>query len=125
MEDNSLRLFEKRVIRRLFGPKTEEVIGRCRKLHKGGFHEGHCSANIITMITTSRMRLTGTVACVGENANTRVFSRNPRRKWPSRKASVLLGILKRIFGSLRNRIGSEELTHVRGDGAIAGLLWTW
>lgn len=66
MEDNSLRLFENRAIRRLFGPKREEVTGRCRKLHKGELHERHCPPNVITIITNRRTRLTGTVASVAK-----------------------------------------------------------
>jgi hypothetical protein len=32
-EEHRLRVFENRVLRRIFGPKRDEVMGRCRKLH--------------------------------------------------------------------------------------------
>jgi hypothetical protein len=36
-EDHRLRVFENRVLRRIFGPKRDEVTGECRKLHNGSF----------------------------------------------------------------------------------------
>jgi hypothetical protein len=38
MEEHRLRLFENRVLRRIFGPIRDEVIGGCRKLHNEEFH---------------------------------------------------------------------------------------
>jgi hypothetical protein len=37
-EEHQLRLFENRVLRRIFGPKRDEVMGEWRKLHKGELH---------------------------------------------------------------------------------------
>jgi hypothetical protein len=42
-EEHRLRVFENRVLRRIFGPKTEEVIGGWRKLHKEEHHNLYSS----------------------------------------------------------------------------------
>jgi hypothetical protein len=51
-----MRVFENRVLRRIFGPKRNEVTGDCRKLHNEEFHSLYSSANIIIMIKSRRMR---------------------------------------------------------------------
>jgi hypothetical protein len=45
-----LRVFEHRVLRRIFGPKTAEVTGDWRKLHNEELHNLYSSPNIIRMI---------------------------------------------------------------------------
>jgi hypothetical protein len=59
-EEHSLRVFENRVLRRIFGTKTDEVTGDWRKLHNL-----FSSPNIIRMINSRRMRWTGHVARMG------------------------------------------------------------
>jgi hypothetical protein len=54
-EQHRLRVFENRVLRRIFGPKREEVTGGLRKLHNEELHNLYSSPRIIRMIT-SRMR---------------------------------------------------------------------
>jgi hypothetical protein len=54
------------VLRRIFGPKREEVAG---KLHNEEFHNLYSSSNIIRMIKSKRMRWTGHVARMGEKRN--------------------------------------------------------
>jgi hypothetical protein len=44
-------LFENRVLRRIFGRKSDEVIRGCRKLHNEEFHNLNPSPNIIRMMT--------------------------------------------------------------------------
>jgi hypothetical protein len=53
---------EKRVLRRIFGPKREEVVGGWRRLHNEELHSLYASANIIRVIKL-RMRWAGYVAC--------------------------------------------------------------
>jgi hypothetical protein len=56
--EDSVRIFENRVFKRLFGPKGEEVTARCWKWPKEKIHKVYCSPSIITVIRTRKMRLT-------------------------------------------------------------------
>jgi hypothetical protein len=49
-------VFENRVLRRMFGPKRNEVTGEWRKLHKKELHDLYSSPSIIRMIKSKRMR---------------------------------------------------------------------
>jgi hypothetical protein len=51
-----LKVFENRVLRRIFGPKREEVSGGWRRLHNEELHNLYASPNIIRVIKTRRMR---------------------------------------------------------------------
>jgi hypothetical protein len=55
-------VFENRVLRRIFGPKRDEVTGDLRKLHNEELHNLYSSPNIIRMIKSRRMRLAGHVS---------------------------------------------------------------
>jgi hypothetical protein len=57
-------VFENRVLRRIFGPKRDEVTGGCRRLHKDELHNVH-SSNINRMMKSRSMRLAGHVARMG------------------------------------------------------------
>jgi hypothetical protein len=63
-EEHSLRVFENRVLRRIFGPKKNEVTGDWRKLHNEKFHNLYSSPSIIRMIKSRRMRWAGHLACM-------------------------------------------------------------
>jgi hypothetical protein len=56
MEEHRLRVFENRVLRRIFGPKRDEVPGEWRKLHIEELHILYFSPNTIRQIKSSRMR---------------------------------------------------------------------
>jgi hypothetical protein len=60
-EEHRLRVFENRVLRKIFGPKTEED-GSWRKLHNDELHDLYCSPNIVRVIKSRRMRWAGHVA---------------------------------------------------------------
>jgi hypothetical protein len=64
-EEHRLRMFENRVLRRIFGPKRDEVTGGWRKLHNEELHNFYSLSGIIRMIKSSRMRLAGHVARMG------------------------------------------------------------
>jgi hypothetical protein len=55
-EEHRLRVFENKVLRRIFGPKRNEVTGGWRKLHNEGLHNLYSSPNIIRMIKSRRMK---------------------------------------------------------------------
>jgi hypothetical protein len=79
-EERRVRVFENRVLSRLFGPKRDEVIGDWRKLHNE-LHKVNCSPNIIRMIKSRRMRWGRNVARNGERSNAcRVLVGKPKRK---------------------------------------------
>jgi hypothetical protein len=60
-EEHRLRLFQNRVLRRIFGPKRDEVTGGRRKLHNEELHNFYSSPNIIKMIKSRRIRWVGHV----------------------------------------------------------------
>jgi hypothetical protein len=61
-------MFENRVLRRLFGPKRDEVTGEWRKLHNGELHDLYSSLSIIRIMKSRRMRWAGHVARMGEKS---------------------------------------------------------
>jgi hypothetical protein len=68
-EEHRLRVFENRVLRRIFGPKRDEVKGEWRKLHNEELHNLYSSPNIIRTIKSRRMRWARHVARMGEKRN--------------------------------------------------------
>jgi hypothetical protein len=59
-------VFENGVLRRIFGPKRDEVIWKWRKLHNEELNDLYSSPNIIRMIKSRRMRWPGHVAHMGK-----------------------------------------------------------
>jgi len=59
---NRLEVCDEKVLRRIFGPKKQEVTG-WRKLHNEEFHNFQSSSDIVTMIKSSRFRWAGYAAC--------------------------------------------------------------
>jgi hypothetical protein len=55
-EEHRLRVFENRVLRRIFGPKRDEIMGEWRKLHKNELHALYSSPSIMRIIKSRRMR---------------------------------------------------------------------
>jgi hypothetical protein len=62
-------VFENRVLRRIFGPKRDEVTGEWRKLHNEELRDFYSSPSIIGIIKSRGMRWTGHVARLGEKRN--------------------------------------------------------
>jgi hypothetical protein len=69
-EEHILRVFENRVLRRIFGPKRDEVMGEWRKLHNEELHDLYSSPSVIRIMKLWRMRWVGHVARMGEKRNT-------------------------------------------------------
>jgi hypothetical protein len=65
-EECRLSVFENRVLRRIFGPKRDEVTGEWRRLHNKELHALYSLTNIIWVIKSRRLRWAGHVACMGE-----------------------------------------------------------
>jgi hypothetical protein len=89
-EEHRLRIFENRVLRRIFGPKREEN-GSMKTLHNDELHSLYSSPNIVMMIKSRRMRWAEHVALMGEGRGVyrilvgrpegkRLLGR-PRRSW--------------------------------------------
>jgi hypothetical protein len=64
-EEHRLSVFENRVLRRIFGPKRDEVTGEWRKLHNEELRDLYSSPSIIRIIKSRRMRWAGHVARMG------------------------------------------------------------
>ena len=61
-----LRVFENRVLRRVFGPKRDEVTGEWRKLHNEELSDLYSLPNIVWVVKSRRMRWAGHVVRIGE-----------------------------------------------------------
>ena len=64
-EERRLRVFENRMLRRIFGHRREEVTEEWRKLHTEELNDLYSAPNIIRVIKSRRMRLEGRVARMG------------------------------------------------------------
>jgi hypothetical protein len=100
-EEHRLRVFENRVLWRIFGPKRDEVAGKWRKLHSEELHILYSSQNIIRQIKSRRMRWARHVARMGEERNV---------------CSVLMGKPLEYQG-VDGRMGSEWIL-----GRLAGVV---
>jgi hypothetical protein len=82
-KEHRLRVFENRVLRRIFGPTRYEVTGEWRRLHSGELHNLYSSPDIIRQIKSRRMRWAGQVARMGEGRKVyRVLVGKPEGKRP-------------------------------------------
>jgi hypothetical protein len=64
-EEHRVRVYENRVLRRIFGPKRDEVMGGWRKLHNEEYCNLYSSPSIIRIIKSRRMRWAGHEARMG------------------------------------------------------------
>jgi hypothetical protein len=82
-EEHRLSLFENGVLRRIFGPKRDEVKGEWRKLHNEELRDLYSSPSIIGIIKSKRMRWAGNIARMGEKMNAyRLLVGQPGEKRP-------------------------------------------
>ncbi|KAJ4437486.1 hypothetical protein ANN_17630 [Periplaneta americana] len=80
-EEHRLRVFENKVLRKIFGAKRDEVTGEWRKLHNTELHALYSSPNIIRNLKSKRLRWAGHVECMGESRNAyRVLVGRPEGK---------------------------------------------
>ena len=82
-EERRLRVFENRVLRRIFRPKRDEVTGEWRKLHNKELNDLYSLLNIVRVVKSRRMRWAGHVARMGEGRGVhRVLVGKPEGKRP-------------------------------------------
>jgi hypothetical protein len=106
-QEHRLRVFENRVLRRIFGPKRDEVTGGWRKLHNEELHGLYSSPSIVRMIKARRMRWAGHVARLGEmrGAYNILVGRpegrrppgRPRRRWED---NIKMDLREIVFGDV-------------------------
>jgi len=65
-EERKLRVFKNMVLRRIFGPRRDEVKGEWRRLHNDELNDLYTSPSIVRVIKSRRMRWAGHVAHMGE-----------------------------------------------------------
>jgi hypothetical protein len=106
-EEHRLMVLENRVLRRIFGPKRDEVTGGWRKLHNEQLHGLYSSPSIVRVIKARRMRWAGHVArmrevrgayiiLVGRSEGRRPLGR-PRRRW---KDNIKMDLRETGFGDV-------------------------
>jgi hypothetical protein len=110
-EERRLRVLENRVLRRVFGPKREEVTGEWRKLHNEELSNLYSLPNIVRAVKWRRMRWAWHVARVGEG---RVVHR------------VLVGKPegKRPLGRPRHRCEDNIKMDLQEVGGVLGTGWS-
>jgi PAS domain-containing protein len=95
-------VFENRVLRRIFGPKRDEVTGGWRKLHNEELHGLYSSPSIVRVIKARRMRWAegGVEGCI-QNLVLRPEGRRPlgrpRRRWEN---NIKMDLREREFGDV-------------------------
>jgi hypothetical protein len=108
-----LRVFENRVLRRVFGPKRYEVTGKWRKLHNKELNDLYSLPNIVRVVKSRRMKWAGHVARLGEERGVfRVLVGKPEGKRP-------LGRPRRRWED-NIKMDIQEVGRVVGTGVASG-----
>jgi len=95
-EERRLRVFEDRVLRRIFEPKMDEVTGEWRKLHNEELNNLYCSPNIVRLIKKEKNEMGGACSAYGEGRGVyRVLVGKPEGKRPLGRPGVDVKIILR------------------------------
>jgi len=106
-------MFENRVLRRVFGPKRDQVTGEWRKLHNEELNDLYSLPNIVRVVKSRRMRWAGRVARMEEDRGVhRVLVGKPEGKRP-------LGRPRRSRLEDNIKMDLQEVEGVVGTG------WSW
>jgi hypothetical protein len=100
--ERRLRVFESKVLRKVFGHKKEEVTKEWRRLHNEELNDLYSVANTVRVVKSRRMRWAGHVACVGEERGVHrvlVESLRERGHWGNQDVDGRI-ILRWIFRNL-------------------------
>ena len=82
-QEHRLRVFENKVLRKIFGAKKDEITDKWRKLHNAELHALYSSPNIIRSLKSRRLRRAGYVARMEQSRNAyRVLVGKPEGKRP-------------------------------------------
>ena len=105
-EEHRLRVFENRVLRRIFGPKRDGVTGEWRKLHNEELNYLYCSPNIVRVIKSRKMRCAGHVARMEGEVCTKFWWGNLRERdhWGDQDVDKIT--LRRIFKKWKWVVGT-------------------
>jgi hypothetical protein len=106
-------VFENRVMRRIFGPRRDEVTGEWRKLHNEELHDLYSLPSIIRIIKLRRMRWAGHVARMGKGKRNRLLVGKAEGKRPLGRPR------RRWVDNIRMDLGEMG----RGDVDWTGLVW--
>jgi hypothetical protein len=87
-------VFQNKVLRRMFGPKREEVTEGWRELHNEEFYNLCSSSYVISMMKSRRMRLVENVSCMGKMRNARI---QWIRGWVEPRVSLDMGMKRKNF----------------------------
>jgi hypothetical protein len=100
------------VLRRVFGPKRDEVTGEWRKLHNEELSDLYSLPNIVRVLKSRRMRWAGHVACMGEGKGVH---------------RVLVGRseVKKPLGRPRLRLEDNIKMDLREVDGVVGTGWSW
>ena len=110
-EEHRLRVFENRVLRRIFGPERDGVTGEWRKLHEE-LNYLYCSPNIVREIKSRRMRRAGHVARMEEGRDVhKVLVGKPEGKRP--------------LGRPRRRLEDNIKMDLQEMEGVVGTGWSW
>ena len=105
-------MFENRVLRRVFGPKRDEVTGEWRKLHNKGLSDLYSLPNIVRVVKSRRMRWAGHVARMWEGRGVhRILVGKPEGKGP--------------LGRPRRRLEDNIKMDLEEVGGGVGTGWSW
>jgi len=124
-EERRLRVFENKVLRRVYRPKRDEVTGEWRKLHNEELNDLYSISNIVPVVKSRRMRGAGHVARMGEDRGVhRVLVGKPEGKshWGDQDVDGRI-ILRWIFRKLEGVVWTGWSWLRIGTGG--GHLWVW
>jgi hypothetical protein len=122
-KERRLRAFENRVLRRVFGPKRDDVTGEWKKLHNEELNDLYSLPNIVRVVKSRRMRQAGHVVHMGRiEMCTGCWCGRERGHWGDQDADGRI-ILRWIFRKLEGVMGTGwSWLRIRTDGRH---LWVW